>query len=103
MGEDDYAARAYTDFAMDEFRNNDRLDLIHAYKYLIHYHMKREHLDQANHFAHKCLQFDETKEEAWELLRTITEKKAIRLGETFMMVNKNIFFFIIVDKLIQFY
>lgn len=92
LGEDEQAAGAYTDFVMDEFRNVDKSDLIHAYKYLIHYHIKREHLDQANHFAQKCLQFDETKEEAWGLLRTITEKRAIRLGETFMMVNKNIFF-----------
>ncbi|XP_017875715.1 cell division cycle protein 23 homolog isoform X1 [Ceratina calcarata] len=75
LGEDDHAAAAYTDFVMDEFRNADRTDLSHAYKYLTQYHLKREQLDHANHYAQKCLQFDETKEEAKALLRTIAQKR----------------------------
>lgn len=93
LGEHDHAAAAYTDFVMDEFRSVDRTELSHAYKYLTQYHLKREQLDLANHFAQKCLQFDETKEEAKVLLRTIAEKRAERIEETSMVVSKNIFFF----------
>ncbi|XP_043522486.1 cell division cycle protein 23 homolog isoform X1 [Frieseomelitta varia] len=75
LGEHDHAAAAYTDFVMDEFINADRADLSHAYKYLTQYHLKREQLDHANHYAQKCLQFDETKEEAKALLRTIAQKR----------------------------
>ncbi|XP_034173096.1 cell division cycle protein 23 homolog isoform X1 [Osmia lignaria lignaria] len=86
LGEHDHAAAAYTDFVMDEFRNADRTDLSHAYKYLTQYHLKREQLDQANHYAQKCLQFDETKEEAKTLLRTIAQKR-VKVEETSMVVE----------------
>ncbi|XP_046607252.1 cell division cycle protein 23 homolog isoform X1 [Neodiprion virginianus] len=76
LGEQDHAAAAYTDFVMDEHRNADRGELSHAYKYLTTYHLKFDQLDQANHYAQKCLQFDETKEEAKALLRTIAHKRA---------------------------
>lgn len=102
LGEHEHAAAAYTDFVMDEFRSVDRTELSHAYKYLTQYHLKREQLDLANHFAQKCLQFDETKEEAKALLRTIAEKRAERIGETSMVVSENIFF-IVVGKLIRFH
>lgn len=92
LGEHDHAAAAYTDFVMDEFRSVDRTELSNAYLYLTNYHLKREQLDHANHFAQKCLQFDETKEEAKGLLRQIAEKRAERIGETSMVVSKNIFF-----------
>lgn len=90
LGEHDHAAAAYTDFVMDESRNVDRTELSHAYKYLTQYHLKREQLDQANHYAQKCLQFDETKEEAKVLLRTIAEKRA-KVEETSMVVSENVF------------
>lgn len=90
LGEHDHAAAAYTDFVMDEFRSIDRTDLSHAYKYLTQYHLKKEQLDQANHYAQKCLQFDETKEEAKVLLRTIAEKR-VKVEETSMVVSKVIF------------
>ncbi|XP_011640868.1 cell division cycle protein 23 homolog [Pogonomyrmex barbatus] len=86
LGEHDHAAAAYTDFVMDEFRSVDRTELSHAYKYLTQYHLKKEQLDQANHYAQKCLQFDETKEEAKVLLRTIAEKRA-KVEETSMVVD----------------
>lgn len=87
LGEHDHAAAAYTDFVIDEFRSVDRTELSHAYKYLTQYHLKKEQLDQANHYAQKCLQFDETKEEAKVLLRTIAEKRA-KVEETSMVVSK---------------
>lgn len=91
LGEHDHAAAAYTDFVMDEFRSVDRTELSHAYKYLTQYHLKKEQLDQANHYAQKCLQFDETKEEAKVLLRTIAEKR-VKVEETSMVVSKQLFF-----------
>ncbi|XP_076669161.1 cell division cycle protein 23 isoform X1 [Andrena cerasifolii] len=86
LGEHDSAAAAYSDFVMDESRNADRTDLSHAYKYLTQYHIKRDQLDQANHYAQKCLQFDETKEEAKALLRTIAQKR-VKVEETSMVVE----------------
>lgn len=37
--------------------------------------MSREDLDQANQYAQKCLQYDETKEEAKAFLRSIAQKR----------------------------
>lgn len=87
LGEHDHAAKAYTDFVTDEFRSVDRTELSHAYKYLTQYYLKKEQLDEANLYAQKCLQFDETKEEAKVLLRTIAEKRA-KVEETSMVVSK---------------
>lgn len=84
-GDQDHAAVAYNDFVNDEYRNADRSELSRAYKYLTQYHLKRDHLDQANHFAQKCLQFDETKEEAKAFLRTIAQKRA-KVDENPMIV-----------------
>lgn len=89
LGEYDPAAAAYTDFVTGECRTVDRTELSHAYKYLTQYHLKKEQLDQANYFAQKCLQFDETKEEAKVLLRVIAEKR-IKVEETSMVVSKKI-------------
>ncbi|XP_077275865.1 cell division cycle protein 23 isoform X2 [Temnothorax americanus] len=86
LGEHDHAAAAYTDFVMDESRSVDRTELSHAYKYLAQYHLKKEQLDQAYHYAQKCLQFDETKEEAKVLLKTISEKRT-KVEETSMVVD----------------
>lgn len=89
LGEHDQAAASYADFVADEFRNVDRKELSHAYIYLTQYHLKKKELDQANHYAQKCLQFDETKEEAKVLLRTIAEKRA-KVEETSMVVSKRV-------------
>lgn len=86
LGEHDQAAAAYTDFVMDEFRNTDKTESSHAYKFLTQYHLKKEQLDQANLYAQKCLEFDETKDEAKVLLRTIAEKRA-KVEETSMVVS----------------
>lgn len=87
LGEHDHAAAAYTDFVMDDYRNVERSELSHAYIYLTQYHLKKEQLDQANHYAQKCLQFEETKEEAKVLLRTIAEKR-VKVEETSMVVSR---------------
>lgn len=87
LGEHDHAAAAYTDFVMDEHINADRTDLSHAYKYLTQYHLKFDQLERADHYAQKCLQFDETKEEAKALLRTIAHKQA-KVEENPMVVRK---------------
>ncbi|XP_063977279.1 cell division cycle protein 23 homolog [Diachasmimorpha longicaudata] len=88
LNEEEHAAAAYNDFVMDEFRSTDRAELSHAYKFLTQYHLKREQLDQANHYAQKCLQFDETKEEAKALLRTIAQKR-IKVEEMIVIEDMN--------------
>lgn len=86
MGEYDHAAAAYTEFVTDESRNADRAELSHAYKYLTQYHLKRDELDQANHYAQKCLQFEETKNEAKAFLKTIAQKR-VKIEDNPMMVS----------------
>lgn len=86
LGRLDNAAAAYTNFVMDEFRNAEKHELSHAYKFLTQYHLKRNELDQANHYAQKCLQYDETKEEAKAFLRTIAQKR-IKVEENPMVVS----------------
>lgn len=82
---------------IDEFRSVDRTELSHAFKYLTQYHLKGEQLDRANHYAQKCLQFDETKEEAKILLRTIAEKRA-KVEETSMVVSNENFIAKLIGK-----
>ena len=72
---------------IDESRNADRTELSHAYKFLTNYHLSRDHLDQAHHYAQKCLQFEETKEEAKALLRTIAQKR-VEVEDNPMVVSK---------------
>ena len=86
LGHHENAAAAYTDFVSDEFKNSDRTELSHAYKFLTQYHLKREELDQANHYAQKCLQYEETKEEAKAFLRTIAQKR-IKVEDNPMVVE----------------
>ena len=52
--------------------------------------MKRSELDKANHYAQKCLQYDETKEEAKALLRTIAQKR-MKVEENPMVVSIKVF------------
>ena len=86
LGHHENAAAAYTDFVSDEFKNSDRTELSYAYKFLTQYHLKREELDQANHYAQKCLQYEETKEEAKAFLRTIAQKR-IKVEDNPMVVE----------------
>ncbi|KAF7992968.1 hypothetical protein HCN44_005749 [Aphidius gifuensis] len=87
LNKDEYAAAAYTEFT-DEIKNAERSELSHAYKFLTLYHLRRDQIEQANHYAQKCLQFEETKEEAKTLLRTITEKR-IKVEEMIVMEDMN--------------
>lgn len=86
LGESDQAAAAYIDFVADEFRNADRSETSRAYKYLTMYYLKRDQLDQASHYAQKCLQFDDTKEDAKGFLRTIAQKR-VKIDENPMVVS----------------
>ncbi|XP_014216775.1 cell division cycle protein 23 homolog isoform X2 [Copidosoma floridanum] len=86
LGQHNNAAAAYVDFVTDECKNSDRAELSHAYKFLTQYHLKLNELDDANHYAQKCLQYDETKEEAKAFLRTIAQKR-IKGEDNLMMVE----------------
>lgn len=90
MNEVEHAAAAYNNFVLNEFTSSDRTELSHAYKYLAHYYIKREQLEQANICAQKCLQYDETKEEAKALLRTIAQKR-IKVEEMIVVSLEIIF------------
>ncbi|XP_058798660.1 cell division cycle protein 23 homolog isoform X2 [Phymastichus coffea] len=85
LGQQDNAAAAYTDFVNDEFRNSERAELSNAYKFLTQYHISQNELDQANHYAQKCLQYDETKEEAKAFLRSIAQKRITIEGNSMLV------------------
>jgi anaphase-promoting complex subunit 8 len=50
-------------------------DHSHAYMFLANYNLNRMNYDQAFHYAQKCLNYAETKEEAKALLKTIVHER----------------------------
>lgn len=50
-------------------------DHSYAYMFLANYYLTRMNYDQAFHYAQKCLNYAETKEEAKALLKTIVQER----------------------------
>lgn len=50
-------------------------DHSYAYMFLANYYLTRMNIDQAFHYAQKCLNYAETKEEAKALLKTIVHER----------------------------
>ncbi|XP_026468808.1 cell division cycle protein 23 homolog [Ctenocephalides felis] len=74
LGERDSAAAAYTEFCLDEFRP-DNVDLHSAHKFLATYHASINQFEKASHYAFKCLDHDDNKNEAKALLKMIAFKR----------------------------
>lgn len=55
----DSAAAAYTAACLDGGENDSEKGLQEAHRYLAHYHLNKGHLDNAAHYAFKCLDHEE--------------------------------------------
>lgn len=66
-------------------------DHSYAYMFLANYNLTRANYDQAFHYAQKCLNYAETKEEAKALLKTIVHERAHNMEvdhTTWMSMNE---------------
>lgn len=76
----DQAAAAYHQYILDseaEGLNDERDQLSRAYRYLANYHVKKGLLEEAYHFAQKCTEFADTREDGKALLKEITSRREI--------------------------
>ena len=76
-GDLDQAAAAYHQYIIDseaEGTTDDRDQQSKAYKYLAHYHTRRGNYEEANHFAQKCTEYADTREDGKALLKEISSK-----------------------------
>nr|CAD7608857.1 unnamed protein product [Timema genevievae] len=78
IGEASNAKKAYEKYVEECLKNPnaDKSELSQAYKYLANAYLKIEELDDAYQYAQKCLEYEEVKEEAKALLRTIAQKRS---------------------------
>lgn len=65
----------YIEFCKDERLVPDKASLCRAYITLGNYYMRLGQYDEASHYAYKCLEYNDLKREAQEILETIKEKR----------------------------
>lgn len=71
----DSAIPIYIEFCKDERLVPDKASLCRAYITLGNYYMRLGQYDEASHYAYKCLEYNDLKREAQEILETIKEKR----------------------------
>ena len=73
----DQAANAYNQYILDteEQGITERDQQSKAYKYLALYYVKQNHLEFAYHYAQKCTEFADTREEGKALLKDIAARR----------------------------
>lgn len=76
LGNVEAAVPAYIEFCKDERAIADKSSLCRAYITLGNYYESIGKYDDASHFAHKCLNFEDVKTEAQALLNTIKNKRS---------------------------
>lgn len=69
------AVKAYKSFVADERSHSDKSQCIQAYLYIANYYLDKDDLEEATYFAHKILEIDETKSEAKDMLKQISNKR----------------------------
>ncbi|XP_017778354.1 PREDICTED: cell division cycle protein 23 homolog [Nicrophorus vespilloides] len=86
----DNAAAAYTEYCLKENETkgsgyDDHMEFYSAFQYLANYHLKKGQLDDAYTYAYKCLENEETKEQAKALLKSIAARRGEPEVETVPM------------------
>lgn len=85
-----HAASVYLEYVAETQRlmgsdsvaySSDRSDLAQAYQFLANYYNNLNDLEQATLYCKKCLDFEETKEDAKALLRAIAQKRGQEEGQ----------------------
>lgn len=77
MKDIDNAVPVYIEFCKDERSIVDKASLCRCYITLGNYYEHKGKLDEASHYAYKCLEFDDVKIEAQALLNAIKSKRKI--------------------------
>uniref|UniRef100_A0A1B6E2C3 Cdc23 domain-containing protein n=2 Tax=Clastoptera arizonana TaxID=38151 RepID=A0A1B6E2C3_9HEMI len=77
---DEEAKLAYVEYTKESEISPAPIDLCLAYRFLAHYHLKMCNLELAREFTHMCLRYEETKEEAKTLIKSIEQRKRQYLG-----------------------
>lgn len=71
----DDAAKMFLEYIDEHGLDEQTRDHSYAYMFLANYYLTRLNYDQAFHYAQKCLNYAETKEEAKALLKTIVHER----------------------------
>jgi len=71
----DDAAKMFLEYIEEHGLDEQTRDHSYAYMFLANYNLTRMNFDQAFHYAQKCLNYAETKEEAKALLKTIVHER----------------------------
>jgi len=76
-GDHDQAANAYNQYIIDteDAGITERDHQSKAYKYLAQYYVKQNYLDYAYHFAQKCVEFADTREEGKAFLKEVAARR----------------------------
>ena len=76
-GDHDQAANAYNQYIIDteDAGITERDQQSKAYKYLAQYYVKQNCLDYAYHFAQKCVEFTDTREEGKAFLKEVAARR----------------------------
>lgn len=77
LGDIENAVPVYIEFCKDERSIVDKASLCRAYITLGNYYERNGNFEDASHYAHKCLAYDDVKIEAQALLNTIKNKRNI--------------------------
>ncbi|PIK54004.1 putative cell division cycle protein 23-like isoform X2 [Apostichopus japonicus] len=77
FNEDDKAASFYSKFVeqMEVLGTADTEEQCQAYRFLARYHLKQQNFEFATSYAHKCCEYNETKEEGKAILKEIPNKR----------------------------
>ncbi|KAJ9577237.1 hypothetical protein L9F63_006211, partial [Diploptera punctata] len=76
LQEQNQAAAAFTEYVTENEASRDKGEMSQAYRYLANYYVKKNQVDEAYKYALKALEFEETKEEAKALLKTIAQRRS---------------------------
>lgn len=71
----DEAAKMFLEYIEEHGLDEQTRDHSYAYMFLANYYLTRINYEQAFHYAQKCLNYAETKEEAKALLKTIVQER----------------------------
>lgn len=78
LQESENASAAYIEYVTDNecSQAGDKSEVSQAYKYLANHYIKRNQVDEAYKYAHKCLDYEETREEGKALLKAVAQTRS---------------------------
>ncbi|KAK3921067.1 Cell division cycle protein 23-like protein [Frankliniella fusca] len=78
LQESENASAAYIEYVTDNESSQagEKSEVSQAYKYLANYYIKRNMFDEAYQYAHKCLDYEDTREEGKALLKAVAQTRS---------------------------